>query len=125
MAKKKKKILLIEDDHMIVEMYQVKFEEEGFEVVIAEDGKKGLKMAGKENPDIILLDVILPEMDGFNVLKGIKEEKKCDGIPVLLLTNLGLDSDVKRGLELGAIDYMVKANYTPSQVVERIKSHLK
>ena len=124
MAKKKVKILLIEDDRMIVEMYQLKFEEEGDEVVIAQDGKSGLDLSQTEDPDIILLDVILPEMDGFSVLKSLKEEDKTKAVPVLLLTNLGQDGDVKRGLQLGAIDYLIKANYTPSQVVERIKSYI-
>ncbi|TSC56660.1 MAG: two-component system, OmpR family, alkaline phosphatase synthesis response regulator PhoP [Parcubacteria group bacterium Gr01-1014_18] len=121
---KKVKILLVEDDRMIVEMYHLKFQEEGYDVVIAEDGKMGLAKAIDETPDIILLDVILPEMDGFSVLKCLKNEELCKNIPVILLTNLGQDGDVKRGLQLGAVDYLIKANYTPSQVVARIKSYI-
>ena len=122
MSSKKTKILLIEDDKMIVEMYTLKFESEGYEVVCAENGRDGLEKAGKENPDIILLDVILPEMDGFSVLKSIKELDIVKEVPVILLTNLGQDGDIKRGFELGAVDYLIKANYTPAQVIDRIKT---
>ena len=81
-------------------------------------------MAKKENPDVILLDIILPQMDGFSVLKKLKSDSATKNFPVILLTNLGQDGDVKKGLELGAIDYLIKANYTPSQVVEKVKSLL-
>jgi len=124
MADRKTKVLLVEDDKMILDMYTLKFSQEGYEVVQAENGKDGLDSAKKESPDIILLDIILPQMDGFTVLKEIKKVDALKDIPVILLTNLGQDGDVKKGLELGANDYLIKANYTPSQVVDKVKSVL-
>ena len=124
MDNKQTKVLLVEDDKMILDMYTLKFVQEGYKVVQAENGKDGLAMAKKENPDVILLDIILPQMDGFSVLKKLKSDSATKNFPVILLTNLGQDGDVKKGLELGAIDYLIKANYTPSQVVEKVKSLL-
>lgn len=120
----KKKVLLVEDDKMILDMYTLKFTQEGYEVTQAENGKDGLELAKKINPDIVLLDIILPQMDGFTVLKSLKADPKLKDIPVVLLTNLGQDGDVKKGIELGAVDYLIKANFTPSQVVDKVKSVL-
>lgn len=117
-----KKILLIEDEEMLSSMYQVKFENEGFNLIKALDGEQGLQLAQQEKPVFILLDVIMPKMDGFTVLKKLKENPETKDIPVLLLTNLGQDEDVKKGNELGAVGYLVKANITPSEVVEKVKS---
>lgn len=119
-----KKVLLVEDDNMIIDMYTLKFTQEGYEVIQAENGKDGLDFARKHMPDIVLLDIILPQMDGFSVLKALKADPKTKGIPVVLLTNLGQDGDVKKGLELGAVDYLIKANFTPSQVVDKVKAVL-
>ena len=118
----KKKVLIVEDDKMIIDMYSLKLSQEGFNVLQAEDGKTGWEQAQSQQPAIILLDIILPEMDGFTVLKNLKENDVTKDIPVILLTNLGQDGDVKKGLELGAKDYLIKANYTPQQVVDKVKS---
>ncbi|MDD5290564.1 MAG: response regulator [Patescibacteria group bacterium] len=115
------KILLVEDDPFLLSMYNTKFEMENFKVVTAEDGEKGLKLALKEMPDVILLDIMLPRMDGFEVLKALKADKKTSGIPVILLTNLSQKEKVKEGLSLGANDYLIKAHFMPSEVVEKIK----
>ena len=120
----KTKVLLIEDDKMIIDMYTLKFTQEGYEVFQAENGKDGLASALKNQPDVILLDIILPQMDGFSVLKELKEDNNLKKTPVILLTNLGQDGDVKKGLELGATDYLIKANFTPAQVVDKVKSVL-
>ncbi len=125
MPKEKIKILLIEDDPFLLNMYATKFELENFKVVMAEDGEKGLKTAIKEIPDIILLDIMLPQMDGFEVLKGLKEEKSTQAIPVILLTNLSQKEEVERGLSMGANDYLIKAHFMPSEVVDKIKEVLK
>jgi DNA-binding response OmpR family regulator len=126
MAKDKKiKILLIEDDSFLVEMYTTKFELEGFEVISAEDGKKGLEMVKKEKPDIILLDILMPKMDGFAVLDALKKDEELADIPVILLTNLGQKDDVKKGFEKGAVGYLIKAHFMPSEVVDKIKKILK
>ncbi len=122
MAKKKNvKILIIEDDLFLLGMYTTKFEIENFKVFSAEDGEKGLKLASKELPDIILLDIILPGMDGFEVLKKLKSDEKTKKIPVILLTNLSQKAEVEKGLSLGASDYLIKAHFMPAEVVEKIK----
>jgi len=121
----KTKILLIEDDTFLVEMYTTKFELEGFEVFSAEDGKKGLEMVKKSEPDIILLDILMPKMDGFAVLDALKKDSQTADIPVILLTNLGQKDDVKKGFEKGAAGYLIKAHFMPSEVVEKIKKILK
>jgi DNA-binding response OmpR family regulator len=120
----KVKILLVEDDPFLLSMYTTKFELEGFEVVTAEDGEKGLKLAAKENAGIILLDILLPKMDGFEVLKELKKNQATKDIPVILLTNLSQRDDVEQGLSMGAADYLIKAHFMPSEVVEKIKKIL-
>ncbi|MFA4941531.1 MAG: response regulator [Patescibacteria group bacterium] len=115
------KILLVEDDPFLLSMYNTKFELENFKVVTADDGEKGLKLALKEAPDIILLDIMLPKMDGFEVLRALKADEKVKRIPVILLTNLSQKEKVKEGLALGANDYLIKAHFMPSEVVEKIK----
>src|SRR5690606_40161727 len=122
MAEGKIKVLLVEDDKMIIDMYTLKFSQEGFDVVQAENGKDALELAKSQKFDIILLDIILPHMDGFTILKELKSDEGTKNVPVVLLTNLGQDGDVKKGMELGATDYLIKANFTPSEVVDKVKS---
>lgn len=119
------RILLVEDDPFLLDMYSTKFKEAGFDVVIAQDGEMGLVRAKEIIPELILLDVVLPKKDGFEVLKVLKSSFETVGIPVIMLTNLGLDSDVKRGLELGAQNYIIKAHFTPTEVVAKVKEILK
>lgn len=121
----KKKILLVEDDTFILEMYATKLLSFGYEVIMATDGDQALKAVKDKAPDFILLDIVLPSMDGFDVLKAIKEDPKTKAIPVVLLTNLGERSDVAKGLELGADDYLIKAHFTPSEVIQKIQQLLK
>jgi len=121
----KQKVLIVEDEESLAQMYKTKFEREGYQVIIAEDGVAGLELAAKDQPDIILLDIILPQKDGFMVLKELKENKITKDIKVLMLTNLGQDEDVVKGKKLGAIDYLVKANLTPAQLVDKVVEHLK
>lgn len=121
---KPKKILLVEDDQMIREMYQTKFKSEGYEVITAENGGEGWAKAQSELPDIVMLDIILPMLDGFAVLEKIKANESTKNIAVVLLTNLGTDEDRAKGEQLGAVDYLVKANMTPEQVSKTIKKYL-
>ena len=125
MTDKKSKVILIEDEEMLSNMYEAKFIKEGFDIKKALDGETGLKLIQEENPDLVLLDIIMPKLDGFSVLRKIKEDPKNKNIPVILLTNLGQDEDVKKGNSLGASGYLVKANMTPSQVVDKVKEFLK
>jgi DNA-binding response OmpR family regulator len=124
MVDKKVKILLIEDEEMLANMYEVKFKNEGFDIVKASDGADGLEKSKIVNPDFILLDIIMPKMDGFSVLKALKEDEKTKNIPVMLLTNLGQEEDIERGKKMGAVGYLVKANITPSEVVVAVKKEL-
>lgn len=120
----KPKIVLIDDDQFIAEMYVIKFKESGFEIETAEDAKTGLKKIKEFAPDVILLDIVMPTMDG---LEALREIKKSGGQKpkVILLTNLGQQEDVEKGMSLGADGYIIKANFTPSEVVEKVKSLLK
>ena len=110
---------------MISSMYETKLKQEGFLVLTADNGYAGLELAMKEKPDIILLDIILPQMDGFTVLQELRYNKNMKSTPIIMLTNLGTDEDKEKGEKFGATDYLVKANLTPSQVSEIIKKYLK
>lgn len=121
MIKEQKKILLIEDDLQLVGMYQRRFELEDFEVMIAEDGHKALRTFEIFKPDLILLDIMLPKIDGFEVLKKIREDSKLNNSLVVVLTNLSSESTAEQLFKYGVTDYIVKADMTPAQVVERVK----
>lgn len=126
MASEQIKVLLVEDDTMLSDMYSMKFEGEGFAVWKGSNGVEGLAQLEKNGvPDIILLDVIMPQMDGFTMLAKVKENAAWKNVPVILLTNLGQEQDVKKGIAMGANDYLIKANFTPAQVVEKVKTLLK
>lgn len=117
------KILIIEDDINLIELYEMKFKLEGYEVVTASDGQQGIEKAVAEKPDAILLDVLMPNVNGFEVLKDLKNHKETENIPVLVYTNLGSsDSDEKRELafSMGAADYLVKALHEPDAIVSRV-----
>lgn len=118
------KILLVEDDPALVEMYKVKFSEEGFEIMVANDGEAGLALAQQEIPSVMMLDIMMPKMDGFAVLAELKKDLKTKDIVVVLLSNLGQESDIEKGKQMGAADYVVKASMTPTQVFEKVKSYL-
>lgn len=120
----KNKILIIEDDSYISDMYRIKLESEGFDVIVASDGQKGVECLNQQKPDLILLDVVMPKMDGFSVLQNIKEDPEVQDIPIIMLTNLGQKDSVEKGLKLGAVDYIIKAHFTPLEVVEKVKNFL-
>ncbi|MBI4089823.1 MAG: response regulator [Candidatus Kerfeldbacteria bacterium] len=121
----KPKVLVVEDDTFLAGMYLTKLSLEGFEVELAGDGRDGLKKAQDWLPDVILLDIVLPVMDGFGVLEGLKKDPATREIPVMLLTNLGQRNDVERGLNLGAADYLIKAHFMPSEVIDKVKRLLR
>ena len=125
MAEATVNVLLVEDDSFLANIYKTKFEMEKFKVILAENGEEGLDMAQKKKPDIILLDILMPKMDGFAVLEELKKNLGTKDIPVILLTNLGQKDDVERGLEMGAVDYLIKAHTKPSETVQKVKSALK
>ncbi len=120
-----KKILIIEDDKFLRELIVKKLTKEGYDVSEALDGEEGVKKVKEEKPDLVLLDLILPGIDGFEVLARIKEDPALASIPVIILSNLGQKEDVERGLELGAVDYLIKAHFTPGEIVEKVRATLK
>ncbi len=119
-----KKILFIEDEAALQKTLTDVLEQEGYKVLGALDGETGLNMAKTENPGLILLDLVLPKMHGFEVLKLLKEDETTKNIPIIVLTNLESMGDVEKALELGATTYLVKASYTLEEVVQKIKKAL-
>ena len=119
------KILLVEDEKSIRDLYEIKLTKSGFEVTTAENGGKGLELAQKLLPDLILLDVMMPVMNGFEVLKNLREKTETANIPVIILSNYGEVDQVTNGFIVGATDYLIKAEHTPSDVVNIINETLK
>jgi CheY-like chemotaxis protein len=116
-------IMLVEDDAILVEMYQAKFELEGHEIVVATNGQDCLDMLESYQPDIILLDILMPKLNGFHVLKEIKKHPELRNIPVILLTNLGeaeVDMNQELARALGVNDYLIKSHHTPDEVVAKV-----
>jgi two-component system, OmpR family, phosphate regulon response regulator PhoB len=120
----KKYILIVEDDSFIATAYKEGLEREGFEVEVADDGEIAVLMMSKKIPDLILLDLIMPVMDGFEVLSRIKKDATLNKVPVVILSNLGQESDIEKGKSLGAEDYLVKADHTLDDVVSVIKKQI-
>lgn len=118
------KVLIVEDDSVLGSMYKIKFETNGFKVTVATNGADGLEAARKDKFDIILLDIIMPQLDGFSVLAELKADAKTKDVPVIMLTNLGTEEDKKKGKEMGAVDYVVKSSLTPTQVSDKVKEFL-
>ena len=116
--------MIVEDDGFLMKMCEEKREMEGFKVVAAVDGEKALRMVKKEEPDLILLDLLLPKKDGFEVLAELKKDQAVKDIPVVVLSNLGQKEDINRCLALGAKDYLIKAHFVPGEVVAKIKQFL-
>lgn len=125
MSKKKIKVLLVEDEQMIVQMYKIRMEDEGWEVFNTDRGSEAIKLAKSEKPDIILLDIILPETDGFSILKELRSEASTKKIPVMMLTNLGQESDQNKGKEMGVNGYFIKSQHTPRDVITKIENLIK
>lgn len=121
---KRFKIAIIEDDDVIAQMYRMKFASEGFEVQMASNGRIGVELCEKMRPDMILLDMKMPEMDGEEALEIIRSKGWGKHIPVIILTNLGEEEAPKNLKQLGIHSYIVKAELTPSQVTERVKQAL-
>jgi len=115
-----KKILLIEDDPFLIDIYSTKFKEVGYNVIVAEEGEVGLKKIKEENPDLVLLDIVLPNFTGWEILRKVDKKTK-----IIILSNLGEKDEIEKGIKLGAAKYLVKAHYTPTEVVAEIKKILK
>ncbi len=118
----KGKILIIEDDASFRRVYHDMLETAGYHVLVADNGEMGWDLAKSEKPNLVILDLVLPGLHGFEVLKNIRGDSETKDIPVLVTTALGEQADIKKGLELGATDYMVKGFFTPREVLAKIRS---
>lgn len=124
MSQDKQRILIVEDDFYIHDLYERQLTKEGFEVKVAENGEDASALLKEFEPNLVLLDLMLPKKSGFDVLKEIKGTEALKGMVVLLLTNVTQDDSIKEGFKLGADGYLVKSAYTPSQVVSEIRNFL-
>ncbi len=120
-----KKILIIEDDELLRGLISQKLAKEGYDIVQAVDGESGLKMTTEEKPDLVLLDILLPGMDGFEVLRAIKADGAMLKTPVIILSNLWQKDDIDKGMKLGATDYLIKVNFATGEILEKIKAVVK
>jgi len=118
------KILVAEDDRFLMKIYSDTLAREGFEVIPAANGIEVLNKIKLSPPDLILLDLVMPIKDGFETLEELKLDAKTKSIPVVILTNLGQDEDIKRGKELGAIDYLVKSDLSIKEIIDKVKTYL-
>ncbi len=120
-----KKILLVEDDPLLIDIYATKLKQESdFDVMVAQDGEKALRVIEEFLPDLVLLDIVLPHCDGWDVLENVRKNEKWKNVKVVIFSNLGQKEEIEKGKNLGADLYLIKAHYTPSQVVEEIKKLL-
>jgi DNA-binding response OmpR family regulator len=119
-----KNILLVEDDPFVVDIYVTKLESAGFSVDVAEDGDETLRKLKEKKPDLMILDIVLPNIDGWELLKRIRTDLGLEDLKVVVLSNLSQKDEIHKGLELGVIKYFVKSNFTPSEAVEEIKKIL-
>ncbi|MDD3170487.1 MAG: response regulator [Candidatus Paceibacterota bacterium] len=116
-----KKVLIIEDDKFLRELLGKKLSNVGYAAILAVDGEEGLEKIKKDKPDIVLLDLILPGINGFEVLERYKKDASISSVPVIILSNLGQSEDIEKGLKLGAKDFLVKAHFTPQEIVNKLQ----
>lgn len=116
------KILIIEDEEILQKVLKEKFEKEGFKVMITDDRERAIPITKKFEPDVILLDIILPKSDGFTILSDLMADAKLKAIPVVVLSNLGQDEEIKRALSMGAVEYLVKTQHPIKEVIEKVKA---
>lgn len=122
---KKKKILVAEDDRFLLKVYSTKLEQAGYAVVTSNDGAEALRKAAEVKPDLMLIDMIMPKKNGFDVLLELKGDPETADIPVIILSSLGQETDVERGLQIGAADYLIKSNASFKDVKEKIEQYIK
>ena len=120
----KKKILFIEDEEILLTLLQKKLTNEGYEVFIARDGKQGLKKIREELPDLVLLDILMPKMSGFEVMEEMNKDAKIKKIPVIVISNSGQPLEIDRIRGLGAKDWLIKTQFNPQEVVEKVKKQI-
>ncbi|MEK7576582.1 MAG: response regulator [Patescibacteria group bacterium] len=122
--KEPKKLLLVDDDEFLLDMYSMKFREANFSIDIASSGSTALEKMKNNTYDVVLLDIVMPSMDGFEVLAELKKNNLLGKAIIIVLSNLGQKEDIERGIQLGATDYVIKAHFTPREVVEKVQYQL-
>lgn len=116
-----KKILLIEDEEILINLLQKKLTNEGYDISIARDGQEGLESARGTRPDLILLDIIMPRMGGFEVLEEMQKDQELKNIPVIIISNSGQPVEIDRAQKLGAKDWLIKTDFDPQEVIDKVK----
>jgi CheY-like chemotaxis protein len=119
------KVLFVEDDPTVAQMYRLKLELDGYQVVMAKDGEEGLELAARLKPDLIFLDIRLPKMGGLDVLEQLRRATDTRNTPVVILSNYGERELVERGLKLGALEYLIKSQTTPARLSSGVEGWLK
>lgn len=116
-----KQILLVEDDPFLIDIYSQKLAKAGFNIEVAKNGESALQSLRKRKPQLLILDIVLPGIEGWEILRKIKKDPRLASLKIVVLSNLGQKEEVEKGLRLGAIKYLIKAHYTPSEVIKEIK----
>ena len=116
------KILLVEDEDLIRDLLELKLQEEGYDVITAENGEEGLERILKERPDIVILDIVMPKMTGFEVLKALQERKIS--LPVIVISNSGQPVELEEAKRMGAVDWLIKTEFDPQEVLEKVKKYV-
>lgn len=119
------KILIVEDEESLLELYKLRLQQAGYSVFVAGDGEAGLLMAKNSHPDLVLLDILMPKADGYDMLRELKASADMRDIPVIIFSNLSQKDEVEKGLKLGARDFIVKTSVTPGELVGRVDTYLK
>ncbi len=118
-------MLFVEDDPTVAQMYRLKLELDGYQVIMAKDGEEGLRLANEIKPDLVFLDIRLPKVDGFAVLEGLRSRDETRNVPVVILSNYGEQELVERGLKLGALEYLIKSQTTPANLSRGVEGWLR
>ncbi len=124
MANAAKRILLVEDEEIIVDLLQRKLEKEGYEVIVTVDGEMGIEKMKEIRPDIVLLDIVMPKMGGFEVMEKMREDDILKNVPVIIISNSGQPVELDRAKELGARDWLIKAEFDPQEVVDKVAKQI-
>lgn len=119
-----KRILIIEDEILIGELLRKKLADEGYYAFLVQDGEKGLEEVRAQKPDLVLLDIILPRMNGFEVLRKVKEDQSLQSIPVIIISNSGQPAEIEEAKRLGVAGWLVKTEFDPAEVVEKVRKHI-
>jgi len=119
-----KKVLIIEDEQLIADLLQRKLQGQGYYAVVARDGEAGLAAIKKEKPDLVLLDILLPRMNGFEVLAEVKKDEEIKGTPIIIISNSGQAAEIDRAKEVGVEDWLIKTEFDPQEVVDKVRRQI-